>query len=854
MRKALYVAALMATTSLWSGLLAPPAHAMPPVLGFLGGIITAVGAPAIGGAVVGLGGAGAIGGFAAGFGFAGSLLGGALLQIGLSLGLSALAAMLRPRPPAPPNPGAKMVNSRQPISYFEFVYGHNVRKGGPVAFWQAKDGKRYYDVILAAHPIGGFIGRFLDENDVSLDEDGFVEQETYIEGHSRVQIAEYLGSPGQVSPPLLNDNFDEWTSAHDMAGLAHAVIVAENVKAEEFSRVYPSGREPIYTGLLDGKLVYDPRDATYKISSNAALIIADWITSADGLGRTVNWSKVALEAGVSDQMVADRNGNLQPQWQLAGSYTSVDDRETVRANLGVACDAFFYEDTDGTVGFYVGRFMQPDVTMTDDDILTIRYSEGQAATDSSNAYVVEYTEADLGFREAAAAPYEIDDGEPYTENSLSVYWIPNHRQAVNIEKRLLTTSKAQYKIQAVFKYGGARLITKRTFQLVHAEAGMNLTMEIDKLTRGEDALTWIVEAHSTTSADHAFNAFVEEPPKPSRIDLEVSDEVPEPENVTAELIQVSGTVAIQVDFDDLARDSLLAQVRFRKTTETNWTTVSVPSGQSQQNIVGVEAGSTYWVQVRSMTSTGQASKWTPRDGDDENDPTLSVVVGSDPVAPTAVVSPSVVGNQLGHVDINFTAPASANVAKVGIYRNQTGTLNQGTDLSQYVNVTPSQVVSGHVDGDATSTQMVTNGIFASAASWTLGNWTIGSGVASIAGLPASNLWQTIAGMASKTLRVVFDVTARTGGGVTPRFFGGTTVTGTLRQTVGTHSENMVASAGSTSLNFTNSSGATLSIDNAIMYEVKPNTLPHGSTYFWLIPENTAGVKGPISGPFNVNVI
>lgn len=51
---------------------------MAPVLGFIGAIITYADAPALGGAITGIGGIGALGGFAAGWSFAGFFGGSAV--------------------------------------------------------------------------------------------------------------------------------------------------------------------------------------------------------------------------------------------------------------------------------------------------------------------------------------------------------------------------------------------------------------------------------------------------------------------------------------------------------------------------------------------------------------------------------------------------------------------------------------------------------------------------------------------------------------------------------------------------------------------------------------------------------
>src|SRR5690606_6320176 len=108
------------------------------------------------------------------------------------------------------------------------AYGR-VRVGGPIYFWQAKSGKRYYGVLLNTGEVHQIVGRYLDERDVTLDGSGFVTNAEYQSGgRSRVQIQEFRGDAAQTAPTLLLNNFTEWTSNHKVIGCAHAVIAAEN--------------------------------------------------------------------------------------------------------------------------------------------------------------------------------------------------------------------------------------------------------------------------------------------------------------------------------------------------------------------------------------------------------------------------------------------------------------------------------------------------------------------------------------------------------------------------------------------------------------------------------------------------
>lgn len=866
MRRRLIAAFLLGSTAIY----ATPAHAMPPILGVIGGLITALGAPAFGGAI-----AGAIGfsaaGFALGYGFAGSLIGGILIKAAISLGLSYLASLLRPRPSVP-NPGARLVNLRQPISFMDFVYGP-CRKGGPINFWQSKNQRRYYDVLLAAHEINGSRAVYADERELTLNGDGEAQGENYIfNSESYLRIVGYKGEPGQGSPALLNDTFTEWTDDHNMEGLAHAVVMARNIHPEHFQKVFPTGREPVITELLEGYRVYDPRDpaqilgdpTTYVYSENAALIIAHWATSPFGLNREVDWEKVEIEAAAADVIVLDRDGNPIPKWRLGGSYSAGEDREFTRAQMGVAADVFFYEDTEGKVGFYVGRYMEPTVTISDltDDINRIQYTEGQTGPDLANAMSVQYTEPTQGWREATSATYAIDaPDEPYEEDTLSVFWTFVHNQAVRVAKRLLRLARAKYKITATLKWQAVRLIGERFFWLNHTEMGVAMAFEIDRLIRNEDGITWTVEAHSVEPEDFDFDAATEEPEMPKRSKIEDDNTVDPPANITAVSQPYAGSVAIYVDWD-AGPTSRLYQVRARVHSPAGeWFTYPVPVGQDYLRIVGLVDGETYDIQARAMTSTGRASKWSPNLAGDENVPTLSVTVVVDPVAPAALTGVSVSGNLLGNYTINFTTPSSANLRFVKHYRAPTGVpLNKTTHLVEpqlpvIFNTTYARAV-----GDTTRTSLLLNKDFSTGATWSLaGGWAIGGGTANHTASGVADIIRQNAVYASAdVIRYAFKTSGISAGTIAPRLDASTSgvLNGTFRATNASWMGTMTAPTmvGTTRFGFVASITFTGSIDDAEAYIQTPTCAPQGTWDIYIEPLNGSGIVGPLAGPFTITVI
>jgi hypothetical protein len=94
-------------------------------------------------------------------------------------------------------------------------------------------------------------------------------------------------------------------------------------------------------------------------------------------------------------------------------------------------------------------------------------------------------------------------------------------------------------------------------------------------------------------------------------------------------------------------------------------------------------------------------------------------------------------------------------------------------------------------------EMLANNTFASGASWITGTgWSIGAGVATKSPGTESSLAQTltIPTAASVTYKLTYTIT-RSAGTITPRFTGGTTVTGASRNASGTYTEYLTAVSG-----------------------------------------------------------
>ena len=416
---------LLATTAL-----TPTPAAAAPVVGF---ILGAVGAT---GAAVALG---ISSGVVAGSLFGATFWGAFAVRTVLSIGLAALASSLGPKPSMPP-PSARMVNFAQPISYAEWAFGRT-RKGGPIGFTGFHNLRRYYVPILAAHEIQGVVEHWLDERAVTLNGEPSQNLSNIapIAGYGRINTL--TGAPSQTVDAGLDAAFTEITAAHDFKGLSGAVIWAKRPSASAFTDIYPLNRQWAYAPVIDGNnQIYDPRDDSRKFTNNAALVLAYWLTEV--LGRDVDWSDVAVEANASDQLVTNGEGGTQAKWMINGSISDEQEFEDQRAQMAAACDAFVYERADGKVGFKVGRWIEPTVTLTDDDFYALEITEGNWGAGAPNEVAVTYTEPENAWRETPGGTWIEDAAARPIRDAPQLFMVTSNNQAARMAKRIASTNCA----------------------------------------------------------------------------------------------------------------------------------------------------------------------------------------------------------------------------------------------------------------------------------------------------------------------------------------------------------------------------------------------------------------------------
>lgn len=194
---------------------------------------------------------------------------------------------------APPIPGTTFVTNPLQLTLSadaprRMAYG-KVRISGVIAYWNISgEGHEYLTmvVIVASHPIHAINAIYFDgvEGDVAA---GGAYDWRYYDG------TQTTADPGLMA------TFPEWTPDCILQGCAYAIVRLRYDKV-----VWQNGRPNVQFDVL-GKKVYDPRTGLTAWSNLAALCVADYITSPDGLAAEfgeVDWTTVAAAADISAQL------------------------------------------------------------------------------------------------------------------------------------------------------------------------------------------------------------------------------------------------------------------------------------------------------------------------------------------------------------------------------------------------------------------------------------------------------------------------------------------------------------------------------------------------------------------------
>jgi hypothetical protein len=319
-----------------------------------------------------------------------------------------------------------LVNTREADAPHDYVYG-TVRKGGVITYVEATGANnKFLHIILtlAGHEVQAIDDIYIDDQIATINGSGFVTSQSW---SSKIRIVKYTGSQ-TAAPALLLAESAQINSNFVGNGIAYLYI-----RLEYDTDVFPNGI-PLFTAVVRGKKVYDPRTTSTAFSANAALCVRDYITGSQGLGdASVNDTTFSASANVCDENVTLAVGGTEKRYTMNGTFTADMTPGDVLQKMMTCCAGTTFWG-QGEWQLKVGYYTPPVKTLTLDDLrgpisLQTRVSMGSIFNSvvgtfndaAQNYVVVDYPKLSSGtfLAEDNGVDSPIDLALPFTTSAAS---------------------------------------------------------------------------------------------------------------------------------------------------------------------------------------------------------------------------------------------------------------------------------------------------------------------------------------------------------------------------------------------------------------------------------------------------
>jgi hypothetical protein len=312
----------------------------------------------------------------------------AIAYIAVTAATSIVLSALAPKPDMSGMEGMQ-ANQRSAVASREYVYGQ-VRKGGTITYMESTGVKNKYlhiVLVLAGHELSEIGDIYINDEIVTLDANGFATGDTW---KSKVRIKKHLGDQTTADADLLAES-EQIDSAFVGNGCAYLYI-----RLEYDSDVFANGI-PLFTAVVKGAKVYDPRTTTTAYSNNPALCLRHYLTASYGLGDTsseIDDVAFAAAANVCDEDIALAAGGTQNQYEMNGVVSaSMTFGDAISKMLSSCAGTLFWGG--GKWQLKPGYYSTPTASFTLDDLRgPISGSPRANMRDSFNSVRGKFNDAD----------------------------------------------------------------------------------------------------------------------------------------------------------------------------------------------------------------------------------------------------------------------------------------------------------------------------------------------------------------------------------------------------------------------------------------------------------------------------
>lgn len=449
---------------------------------------------------------------------------------------------------------------------------------------------------------------------------------TYQEpGVPLVRIRRFLGTADQLADAdLVAESAGLWTSAHRARGICYLYV-----RLEYDQEVWASVGVPNISAVVRGKKVYDPRTSTTGWSDNAALCVADWLRSAEGLRAAageVPDAEITAAANICDEEIdLDAGGaTTQARYTCNTSITTDQSPRDALAAL-LACMAGRAVWTQGRWLVRPGAYRTPTLTITADMLAgALQIMPRVSRSDLYNAVRATYRDPDQAYAEVQAplvtnAGYEAQDGGVQIVRQIDVPTLADTYRAQRLAKVELERARQALTVRLTCNLAAYDLAPTDTVMLTLATYGFVAKPfeVVERTISPEGLLQYTLRETAAGVWDWAYG-------EATVGDLAPNTVLPTPfglpgvlANLTATeraVLLGDGTLVTQalLEWDASTAPFVSAGGRIDVQTARSgepFGSMSLP-GDSTSVLVGpLQAGISYVARVRAVGATGRAGDW-----------------------------------------------------------------------------------------------------------------------------------------------------------------------------------------------------------------------------------------------------
>jgi hypothetical protein len=547
-----------------------------------------------------------------------------------SVGLSYLSSLLtRQKQPKPEDVQTEIRNATAPRQRH---YGR-VKTSGTWVFAEGKDGNFHKVLALGTGLLDAIEEYWVDDRHVAPDGDGLVPTAPFDNG---LYIHSKQGLPTETHYWQLTAHFPEWNESYRGDGVS-SLYILQLACSDELSERFPRLTDTQYRVVARGSRVYNPSNGLTEWSDNAAAVIRDYMSHADGMHlpwalfnttqATAGWLAAYNKAEEGVTLATQNSPPDSPlltekRYRLWGTYTFDERPADVLGRMLACCDARPVPTPDGGLTIEIGDWAEPTVVIDEGCIVGFTdFRRGRDIMATANVISATYLSPDHDYQAQDAERWEdtsdiAERGEIVTDRAFNM--APSHSQCRRLMK--LEAYRANPRWVGTFECNlrGLAAFGKRFVRIQYPLFEIDEVFEVEdfrfNIGEGNILRSVTIQVHSMPSSAYSWTASEEEGESPRDDDTTVDRTIPVPEDVsfTEALVLVAGQV-LSVGVAEFAAPpsaALLMQVQYRKVGDTAWLPIAVVPGETSAQTGVLEDGEDYEARFRHITLTGREGEWT----------------------------------------------------------------------------------------------------------------------------------------------------------------------------------------------------------------------------------------------------